>query len=208
MNYYYILDPPCHHSCPESLSEMCSTSVHSEKVDIAGKTIECEDLGFSIAFPPGAVISPVTVSVCCSFKQEFSPPNGYQFVSPVYILHVPPETQFLKKVTLSLQHWAKSDGSDLRFASCPFPNLNQSYPFEVKDGDFTPYSHYGRIEVGHFSVGVIIRLVGAFSWLSSFLWGGRGMLNCINQYNLLIFLYVYAYFRKLLQGIISVTNVN
>ena len=182
---------------------MCSTTVHSEKVDITGKTIECEDLGFSIAFPPGAVISPVTVSVCCSFKREFSPPDGYQFVSPVYILHVHPETQFLKKVTLSLQHWAKSDGTDLHFA---FPNLNQSYPFEVKDGGvFTPYSHYGRIEVGHFSAGVITRVKGAFSWLSGFLWGGRGMLNCINQHNLLIFLYVYAY---LLQGIISVTNVN
>ena len=154
--YHYILDPPCHHSCPESLSEMCSTTVHSEKVDIAGKTIECEDLGFSITFPPGAVISPVIVSVCCSFKREFSPPDGYQFVSPVYILHVHPETLFLKKVTLSLQHWAKSDGSDLRFATCPFPN--QSYPFEVKDsGDFTSHSHYGRIEVDHFSLGAIIK---------------------------------------------------
>ena len=167
-----ILDfPSCHHSCPESLSEMCSTTVHSEKVDIDGETIECEDLGFSITFPPGAVISPVTVSVCCSFKREFSPPDGYQFVSPVYILHIHPETQFLKKVTLSLQHWAKSDGSDLHFASCPFPNKYQSYLFEVRSGDFTSCSDYGRIEVDHFSLGAIIRAIG--SWI----FGGSGGKN-------------------------------
>ena len=203
MHYHYILDPPCHHSCPESLSEMCSTTVHSEKVDITGKTIECKDLGFSMTFPPGAVISPVTVSVCCSFNREFSPPDGYQFVSPVYILHVHPETQFLKKVTLSLQHWAKSDGSDLHFASCPFPN--QSYPFEVKDsGDFTSHNHYGRIEVDHFSLGAIIRK------LLRSLRIGRGQLLLYTTFILTMSLCLFykLYFRGPLQGIISVTTVN
>ena len=130
-----------------------------------------------MVFPPGAVISPVTVSVCCSFKREFSPPEGYQFVSPVYILHVHPETQFLKKVTLSLQHWAKSDGSNLCFATCPFPNDYQSYPFEVKDGgDFTSHGHYGRIEVDHFSLETVIRAIShTFTWMSSLLAGSGGM---------------------------------
>ena len=197
---------------------MCSTTVHSEKVDITGKTMECEDLGFSIAFPPGAVISPVTVSVCCSFKREFSPPDGYQFVSPVYILHVHPETQFLKKVTLSLQHWAKSDGSDLRFASCPFPNKYHSYPFEVKDGgDFGSHGHYGRIEVDHFSLGTVIRAIGSWIFGDS---GGK------NYHHLLVGWFVtiiHVYFRerssvrgnrffhsprKLLQSNISVASVH
>ena len=150
---------------------MCSTPVHAERVDNTGKTIACQELGFSITFPPRAVFSPVTVSVCCSFKHEFSLPGGFEFVSPVYILHVHPKTQFLKKVTLSLQHWAKSDGSDLHFAFCSFPN--QSYVFEVKDGgDFTSHSHYGRIEVEHFSLGTILR--NTLSWVSGFWGDGRG----------------------------------
>ena len=153
-NYYISLidSPPCHHTCPESLSDMCSTSVHSETVDNTGKTVECKELGFSIVFPPGAIGStPVTVSVCCSFKAKFSPPTGYEFVSPVYILHVHPVTQFLKKVTLSLQHWAMSDGSDLSFGFCHFPNISNSYPFQVKDGgDFVSSESHGRIEVDHF----------------------------------------------------------
>ena len=165
---------------------MCSTTVHAEKVDITGKAIECEDLGFSIVFPPGAVVSPVTVSVCCSFKHEFSPPDGYQFVSPVYILYVHPETQFLKKVTLSLQHWAKSNGSDLYFATCPFPNKYHSYPFEVKNGDFTSCSHYGRNEVDHFSLGAIIRAIGyTFSWM--FGGGGKLLIIMICHYNTCLF---------------------
>ena len=175
-----IPDPPSPHSCPKSLSEMSSTSFHIEEVDIAGKTIECEDLGFSIVFPQGTVTSPIKISVCCSFKHEFSPPDGYEFVSPVYILHVHPETQFLKEVALSLQHWAKSDGSDLCFASCPFPYLNQFYPFEVMDGgDFTSCSHYGRIKVDHFSFkGITRKLKGALSRL----WGGGGRLNLYAYY--------------------------
>jgi hypothetical protein len=138
---------------------MCSTSVHSETVDNTGKTVECRELGFSIVFPPGAVGStPVTVSVCCSFKAEFSPPDGYEFVSPVYVLHVHPVTQILKKVTLTLQHWAKSDGSDLCFGFCTFPNTSNSYQFQVKEGGgFVSHESHGRIEVDHFSVGTIIR---------------------------------------------------
>ena len=78
-------------------------------------------------FTPGAIVSnPMTLSVCCSFKTEFSPPAGYEFVSPAYILHVHPVTEFSEKVILSLQHWAKSDGSDLSFGFFPFPNIRIS----------------------------------------------------------------------------------
>ena len=128
-----------------------------------GKTVECKELGFSIVFPPEAVGNdPVTVSVCCSFKAEFSPPAGYEFVSPVYVLHVNPVTSFLKKVTLSLQHWAKSDGSDLTFGFCTFPNTNSSYLLEVTEGgDFVSSESYGRIEVNHFSVGSVMRKIGS-----------------------------------------------
>lgn len=175
--YFPIESLPCHHSCPGSLSEMCSTSVHSEKVDITGKTIACQELGFSIVFPPGAVSVPVTISVCCSFKAEFSPPNGYHFVSPVYVLHIHPETQLLKKVTLSIQHWAKSDGSDLSFGFCSFQIKSHSYPFQVKDGgDFVSSGGYGKIDVNHFSGGAIMKaIVGTFSRMLSYFWGGEGM---------------------------------
>ena len=156
---FFIDSPPCHHACPDSLSDMCSTPVHSEIVDNMGKTVVCKELGFSIVFPPEAIGStPVTVSVCCSFKTEFSAPTDYEFVSPAYILHVHPVTQFLKKVTLSLQHWAKSDGSDLCFGFCPFPNISSSYSLQVKDGgDFVSHEQCGRIEVDHFSVGSLLR---------------------------------------------------
>ena len=148
-----------HHTCPESLSDMCSSSVHSEEITNKGKNVECKELGFSIAIPPGAVGSdPVTVSVCCSFKAEFSSPVGYEFVSPVYVLHTTLDTGFLKKVTLSLQHWDKSDESDLSFGFCTFPNVRGSYQFQVKDGgDFVSHESYGSIEIDHFSVGAVMR---------------------------------------------------
>ena len=156
---------------------MCSTPVHSEKVDITGSTIRCRELGFSISFPAGAVSSPVTVSVCCSFKVEFSRPSGFEFVSPVYILHVHPETRFLKKVTVSLRHWANSDGSDLSFGFCRFPNINLSYPFQVQHGGtFTSLTNRnsGKIEVEHFSGGAIMRAItGTITWLSG-LFSGKG----------------------------------
>ena len=172
---------PCHHSCPDSLSDLCSTPVHSEKVDTTGNTIKCRELGFSINFPPGTVESPVTVSVCCSFNNEFCPPNGREFVSPVYILHVQPETQLLKKVTLSLRHWAKSDGSDLSFGFCRFPNINLSYPFQVQHGGtFTSLTsgNSGTIEVTHFSGGVIMR---AIRWISR-RFSGRGIVSTVSNY--------------------------
>ena len=170
---------PCHHSCPDSLSDLCSTPVHSDKVDITGNTIKCRELGFSINFPPGAVESPVTASVCCSFNTQFSQPDGQEFVSPVYILHVQPETRFLKKVTLSLRHWAKSDGSDLSFGFCRFPNINLSYPFKVQHGGtFTSLTsgNSGTIEVTHFSGGEIMR---AIRWLSR-RFSGRGIVSTVS----------------------------
>jgi hypothetical protein len=67
-------------------------------------------------------------------------------------------TQLFKKVTLTLQHWAKSDGSDLSFGFCTFPNTSNSYQFQAKDGGgFDSHESHGRIEVDHFSVGSIIR---------------------------------------------------
>ena len=142
---------------------MCSTFVYSDIVDNTGKIVECKELGFSIVFPPGAVGSnPVTVSVSCSFKALFSPPVGYEFVSPVYILHVNPQTHFMNNVTLSLQHWAKSDGADLAFGFCSFPNESKSYSLQVRDGgDFVSYEGHGRIELDHFSLGSVIRQFGS-----------------------------------------------
>lgn len=150
---------PCHHSCPEVLSDLCSTSVHVEEVNTNGAVVECEKLGFSIAVPPGAVKCPVTISVSCSFREEFRPPNGYEFVSPVYLLHIDPEVAFLEKVTLSLHHWAKPSVCSLSFGFCQFPITNTAYTFQVEEGgDFPSNEHYGTIGVDHFSGRVIMRI--------------------------------------------------
>ena len=135
---------------------MCSTSLYTEIVNNTGRIVVFNKLGFSIDIPPGAVgINPVTLSVCCSFKDEFSPPDGYEFVSPVYIVNANPITHFLKNVTLSLQHWAKSNGSDLTFG---FSTFHNSYLFEVKHGgNFTPHDGYGRTVTDHFSAFSILR---------------------------------------------------
>lgn len=147
------------------ISVSVSTPVHSEKVDIYGAVIKCEELGLSIVLPPGAVNSPVTITVGCLFKEEFDPPNGYEFVSPVYLLHVDPEVKFYRKVTLSLDHWAKLSMSSLSFGFCQFPTTNNDYSFVIKEGgDFISNDHSGRIDVDHFCLGVIMRkLMGKFS---------------------------------------------
>ena len=164
-------------------------------------------IGFSIKFPPGTVESTVSVSVCCSFNNEFSPPNGREFVSPVYILHVQPKTRFLKNVTLSLRHWAKSNGSDLSFGFCRFPNNNLPY------GAFTSLTsgNSGTIEVAHFSGGVITR---AIRWISR-RFSGKGILSTVSFNNyiyvslLSLCLYFNSYFRsKPLRSIISISIIN
>ena len=142
-----------------TLHHMCSTSLYTESVDNIGTTLVFNELGFSIEIPPGAVgINPVTISVCCSLKAEFSPPVGYEFVSPVYIVHVNPITHFLKNVTFSLQHWAKSNGSDLIFGFSSFHKISSSYLFEIKDGgDFISHESCGRTVTDHFSAVSILR---------------------------------------------------
>ena len=148
---------PCHHSCAESLSGLCSTPVHSEEIGVLGGTVECKELGFSIVVPPGAVNYPVTVSVCCSFKVQLSPPNGYEFVSPVYVLHVSSDITFMKEVELSLSHWAKlSDDTRLVFALSPVPVEDSPCILEPQNGgEFFP--HHGTIKTKHFSLGAILR---------------------------------------------------
>ena len=100
----------------------------------------------------------MTISVGCSFRKEFGPPDGYEFVSPVYLLQVDPEVQFCRKVTLSLHHWAKPSISSLSFGFCQFPTTNDAYSFVIKEGgDFISSDHSGRIDVDHFCFGVILR---------------------------------------------------
>ena len=151
----------CNHSCPESLSGLCSTPVHSEEVDITGKTIECKELGFSIVIPPGSVNYAVTLSVCCSFKQQLRPPDGYEFVSPVYVLHVTAGITFLEEVELSLNHWAVlSHNTSLAFALSPVPVGNSPCVLQpLNGGQFFP--HHGTIKTKHFSLGTILRAIAS-----------------------------------------------
>ena len=166
INVLFTAPHPCHDVSPESIFSLCSTPVHSEKVNLEGAAIKCKELGLSIVVPPGAVNSPVTISVGCSLRKEFGPPDGYEFVSPVYLLQVDPEVQFCRKVTLSLHHWAKPSISSLSFGFCQFPTTNDAYSFVIKEGgDFISSDHSGRIDVDHFCFGVILRkLKGKISW--------------------------------------------
>ena len=151
---------PCQHSCPESLSGLCSTAVHSEWAGLNGGTIECKELGFSITVPPGAVNLPISISVCCSFKENLRPPEGYELVSPVYVLHATGKTTFFEEVQISLCHWAKlTDSSSLIFALSPFPALDtSSCTLELQNGgEFFP--HHGTITTDHFSLGAILRAI-------------------------------------------------
>ena len=69
----------------------------------------------------------MTVSVCCSFKKQLHPPFGYEFVSPVYVLHVTSSITFEEEVELSLNHWAKlSDDTRLIFALSPVQSEGNS----------------------------------------------------------------------------------
>ena len=122
-------------------------------------TIECKELGTSIHFSSGAVNYPVTVSVCCSFKKQLCPPNGYEFVSPVYVLHVTASITFEEEVELSLNHWAKlTEDNRLIFALSPVPVGDSQCILEPQNGgEFFP--HHGTIKTKHFSLGAILRTI-------------------------------------------------
>ena len=128
-------------------------------MDITGKTIECKELGFSVIIPPGSVNYAVTVSVCCSFKQQLQPPDGYEFVSPVYVLHVTAGITFLEEVELSLHHWAMlSDHTKLAFALSPVPVGDSPCVLQpLNGGQFFP--RHGTIKTKHFSLGAILRAI-------------------------------------------------
>ena len=129
-------------------------------MDITGKTIECKELGFSVVIPPGSVNYGVTVSVCCSFKQQLQPPGDYEFVSPVYILHTTAGITFLEEVELSVRHWAKvNNDTRLQFALLAFPvgyTEDSTSILEPHDGG-TFFPHHGTIKTKHFSRWAIIR---------------------------------------------------
>ena len=119
----------------------------------------CKELGFSVVIPPGSVNYAVTVSVCCSFQQQLQPPGGYEFVSPVYVLHVTAGITFLEEVELSLNHWAKlSSDSSLAFALTPIPFGDSPCVLQPQDGGQFFHRH-GIIKTKHFSVGAVLRRV-------------------------------------------------
>ena len=102
----------------------------------------------------------MTVSVCCSFKHQLQPPDGYEFVSPVYVLHVTAGITFLEEVELSVRHWAKvNSNSRLQFALSAFPVRyaeDSTYILEPHDGG-TFFPHHATIKTKHFSRWAIIR---------------------------------------------------
>ena len=138
-----------------------------ETVTSEGQVLGGEDIGITLHIPPGAIPEDirlnVTIRPCLS--GPFVLPEGYRFVSPVYLIK--PAFHFSKKVKLSITHFfyseSEEDCGNMDFIStCCIPHYEDSgpkYKFKVLPGGvFLKDMQEASLSIEHFcGVGVAVK---------------------------------------------------
>ncbi len=129
-----------------------------ETVTSDGGTISWKTIGVYIDVPPGAVPKgkSLELKVRPCLSGPFFPPKGYQLASPVYL--ITPAFDFLKKVRLSIAHYAAVDSSSdceymtfVSSSSSPKYAPYAKYEFKALSGGlFQKKNHHGVIFLKHF----------------------------------------------------------
>ena len=123
----------------------------------------------------------MNISIRPCFNGPFVLPDGYEAVSPAYLIQMSNDTKFQGEATLKIHHYArlqaKEDCEDMVFLSASAtPQYRQFKPVyifnEIKgsNGFFIPRSQIGKITIQHFCfmlIGWLRKLSGAGELISS-----------------------------------------
>jgi hypothetical protein len=110
----------------------------------------------------------VTVSIRSCLSGPFELPDGYELVSPAYLIEVTRRPEKLQKFTLKIDHFASLQSEDdcemMSFISAPRPRDSKKpvYVFEIiksRGIEFKPECDYGEIETRHFCIMAIAKRI-------------------------------------------------
>ena len=122
-----------------------------------------EDMGIEITIPENSLKEPLELSIHPCFSGPFDLPHGYESASPAYLIKHSKKVDFLKDVTVKIQHYAclqsEEDCEDMVFLSASsIPQYRESSPVYVfremqgEKGRFRPGDKVGEVSLRHFCV--------------------------------------------------------
>ena len=123
------------------------------------QSFEWSKFGFKIHFPDNAVPGDVDkchINVKASLSGQFHFPKDMELISGVYWIACP--HKFTKPVTVEIQHCAAKP-CNLTYIAAKCTQEDLPYQFKTLEGGvFSPSSHYGSINLNHFSgLGIALR---------------------------------------------------
>ena len=144
---------------------MCYTSAEFRGAEVCGETsvvitnnpqsFVWEGFGLKLHIPKGCL--PVGMEQCiihiqASLAGQYEFPENCHLVSAVFWLRCEPKCVFQKRVTLEINHCAKSENvSKLSFVKALCTQKELPYTFQRVGGTFNQHSSYGIIDLESFS---------------------------------------------------------
>ncbi len=141
------------------LSSSLTGTPWKETVTSEGMEISWKDIGIAFSIPPGAVPDDeelqLTVRPCLA--GPFQPPDGYEFMSPTYIIS--PAFDFIKDIQVVIYHFVIMQSDDdcecmtfLSAATTPvYEGSQPQYKFKpLIGGMFQQNERFGAISLRHF----------------------------------------------------------
>ena len=136
-------------------------------VDVCGETVlevvgnksqklKWPGFGFYLEVPDGAVPEAETISVGVKaiMSGQFLLPEDSQLISTIYWISA--SEVFLKEVSVNIQHCAvirsEKECSKFRFIIAKCTQKELPYTFRVREGVFSPSTHYATIKLKQFSL--------------------------------------------------------
>ena len=133
-------------------------------VEHTSKISRLEDMGIEITIPENSLKEPLKLfSIHPCFSGPFVLPHEYESTSPAYLIKHSKKVDFLKDVTVKIQHYAclqsEEDCEDMVFLSASsIPQYRESSPVYVfreiqgERGRFRPGDQVGEISLRHFCI--------------------------------------------------------
>ena len=120
-----------------------------------------EDMGIEITIAENSLKEPLELSIHPCFSGPFDLPRKYKSASPAYLIKHSKNVDFLKDLTVKIQHYAclqkEKDCEDMTFLSASsIPQYRESSPVYVfreikgKKGRFRPGDQVGEVSLRHF----------------------------------------------------------
>ena len=93
-----------------------------------------------------------TINIKASLAGQYEFPENSHLVSAVFWLHCEPSCVFKKRISVEINHCAKSENvSKLSFVKALCTQQELPYTFQRVGGKFSRYSSYGVIDIESFS---------------------------------------------------------